>query len=71
MTRILCCGCDKEIGLAEIPFCAECVAMMDPDAARDRELTQALGGLKGAKDHITNSAGGCVSWCPACSTART
>lgn len=70
MTRIVCCGCEKEIGLADIPFCADCVAMMDPAFAAGREIEHALGGLKGAKDHITNSSGGCVSWCPACSTAN-
>lgn len=70
MTRIVCCGCDKEIGLAEIPFCAECVALMDPDTSRERELRSVLGPLKGAKDHIKNGDGNCVSWCPACSTAN-
>jgi hypothetical protein len=67
MPRIVCMGCEKEIGLAEIPFCADCVAMMDPAFAANREIEHSLGHLKGAKDHMKNSAGNCVSWCPACS----
>lgn len=66
MPRILCMGCEKEIGFAEVPFCNECTALMDPDAAVDREITHSIGHLKGAKDHMRNSAGACVSWCPAC-----
>jgi hypothetical protein len=49
-------------------FClADCVAMMDPAFAANREIEHSLGHLKGAKDHMKNSAGNCVSWCPACS----
>lgn len=63
-------GCETEIGLADIPFCKECCERMDPEISRERELQIVQGHLKGAKDHMKNIAGECVSWCPACSTAR-
>lgn len=70
MTRIVCMGCEKEIGLADIPFCKDCCEAMDPDLSRERELRSVLGPLKGAKDHMRNISGTCVSWCPACEAAR-
>jgi hypothetical protein len=66
MPRIVCMGCEKEIGLAEVPFCSECVSRMDPEFVMEHNAQVALGHLKGRHDHITNSAGGCVSWCPQC-----